>query len=285
MVGRALGALALVGVMSILAPATAGAQTNPYQRGPDPTAAALERTGPFAYTSTTVSNSATPGFGAATIYYPTTTTAGTFGGVAISPGFTESQSAISWFGPRLASHGFVVITFNTNSSFDFPASRGSQLLAALDYLVNSSSVRTRVDRNRLAVMGHSMGGGGSLEAAKARRSLQAAIPLAGWHTDKTWPEIVTPTMIIGAENDSIAPVSSHSKAFYQSMTNAVDKAYLELNNASHNTTNSTNATTSRFTISWLKRFVDDDLRYDQFLCPPPSVSSTISEYRNTCPHA
>lgn len=207
------------------------------------------------------------------------------GGVAISPGYTETQSAISWFGPRLASHGFVVITFNTNSGWDQPAARGTQLLAALDYLTGSSAVKNRVDPARLAVMGHSMGGGGALAASKTRPSLQASIPMTPWHTDKTWPEPVTPTLIIGAENDSIAPVSSHAEPFYESLSSAQEKAYLEINNASHSVTNSANATTSRYAIAWLKRFVDDDTRYDQFLCPPPATpSSTIQEYRSTCPN-
>ena len=58
----------------------------------------------------------------------------------------------------------------------------------------------------------------------------------------------------------------------------------ELNGANHYTPNSTNSTISAYALSWLKRFVDDDLRYDQFLCPPPSPSTTIEEYRSTCPH-
>src|SRR3954466_3459611 len=162
--------------------------------GPDPTIASLQATtGPYAVSQTTVADASTPGFGAATIYYPTTTSEGTFGGVAIAPGFTETQSAISWLGPRFASRGFVVITFNTNSSLDQPASRGTQLLAALDYLTGSSSVKTRVDASSLAVVGHSMGGGGTLEADKTRPSLKAAIGLTPWDSDKTWPEITTPS--------------------------------------------------------------------------------------------
>jgi hypothetical protein len=39
-----------------------------------------------------------------------------------------------------------------------------------------------------------------------------------------------------------------------------------------------------YSISWLKRFVDNDTRYEQFLCPAPRVSTTISEYRDTRPH-
>ncbi|MEK8109772.1 alpha/beta hydrolase [Micromonospora sp. M12] len=175
-----------------------------------------------------------------------------------------------------------MITIDTLSRYDQPASRGTQLLAALDYLTNSSGVRTRIDRNRLAVMGHSMGGGGSLSAASTRPSLQAAIPLTGWHTTKSWSGVRVPTLVVGAENDSVAPVASHSEPFYTSLPSTLDKAYLELNNASHSAPTSSNVTIAKYSISWLKRFVDDDTRYEQFLCPAPQAS-TIQEYRDTCP--
>ncbi|HVF04864.1 MAG TPA: alpha/beta hydrolase [Frankiaceae bacterium] len=278
------GALAAAAITLTLTAPPATAETE-YRVGPDPTAAAIEKAGPFAYTSFTVSDGATPGFGAATIYYPTDSTLPRLGGVAVAPGYTEKQSAISWFGPRLSSHGFVVITFDTNSGFDQSAARGDQLLAALDYLTGTSAVKDRVDATRLAVMGHSMGGGGSLEATKKRPALQASIPMTPWHTDKTWPEPGTPTLVIGAESDTIAPVANHAEPFYTSLTAAQEKAYLELNNASHSVTNSANAPTSKYSIAWLKRFVDNDTRYDQFLCPPPAPSSVIEEYRATCPHA
>jgi dienelactone hydrolase len=264
---------------------TTTAQAAGFERGPDPTAASIEGPGPFAYAQTSVADTATPGFGAATIYYPTSTAEGTFGGVAISPGYTERQSAISWLGPRLASHGFVVITFDTNSLYDQPPARGDQLLAALDYLTTTSAVSTRVDGGRLAVMGHSMGGGGALEAAKDRPSLDATVGLTPWNTDKTWPEVVSPSLVVGAENDAIAPVSSHAIPFYNGMTNAPEKAYLELNDAGHSATNTSNTTVSSSSVSWLKRFVDLDTRYSQFICPGPTVSQTgaVSAYLNSCP--
>jgi len=266
----------------VAAPADAA---SPYERGPNPTTASLQASaGPFAISTVAVSDLVTPGFGAADIYYPTTTSVGTFGAVAVAPGFTATRSSMAWLARRIATHGFVVININTNSTYDQPASRGDQLLAALDYLVGASSVRARVDGSRQAVAGHSMGGGGSLEAIKDRPSIQAAVPLTPWNTDKTWPEVRTPTMIIGAENDSIAPVSTHAIPFYNSIPASAEKAYLELNNASHLAPNSTNATIGMYTVAWLKRFVDDDTRYDQFLCPRPS-SSAISDYRDTCPHA
>nr|WP_238598934.1 dienelactone hydrolase family protein [Saccharothrix sp. ALI-22-I] len=272
-------ALSLAGVT----PATAAEAE--YRRGPDPTTAGIEAPrGPFTAETTTVSRSSASGFGGGTIYYPTSTAEGTFGAVAISPGFTGTQSSISWYGPRLASHGFVVITIDTNSTLDAPDSRATQLLAALDYLTQRSTVRTRIDASRLGVMGHSMGGGGSLRAAEQRPALQAAIPLTPWHTDKTWPGVQTPTLVIGAENDSTAPVSSHSEPFYTSMPSTMDKAYLELNGASHSAPSSSNTTIAKYSIAWLKRFIDNDTRYEQFLCPAPARGTLIEEYRDTCPH-
>ncbi|MGH9209584.1 MAG: alpha/beta hydrolase family protein [Acidimicrobiales bacterium] len=285
----ALAAAVLTGPVTTSPPAHAQA-ANPFERGPAPTNTSINAArGPFATSQVSVSDFSTPGFGAGTIYFPTDTSQGTFGAVAIAPGFTATQSSMAWYGPRLASQGFVIFTINTNSRFDQPASRGDQLLAALDYLVNTSSVRTRIDRNRLGVMGHSMGGGGTLEAADERSSLQAAIPLTGWHTDKTWQGVDVPTLIVGAENDSVASVTSHSEPFYNSLPGNLDKAYLELNNASHFAPNSSNTTIARYSIAWLKRFIDNDTRYEQFLCGAPHQSflqgGTISEYRDTCPHS
>ncbi|MEU1015199.1 alpha/beta hydrolase [Streptomyces sp. NPDC005900] len=264
---------------------SAGAAENPYERGPAPTVSSIEAPrGPYAVSETRVSSLSVTGFGGGTIYYPTTTADGTFGAVAVSPGYTATQSSISWLGPRLASQGFVVFTIDTLTTLDQPASRGSQLLSALDYLTQRSSVRDRVDSGRLGVMGHSMGGGGTLEAAKDRPSLQAAIPLTGWNLDKTWPELRTPTLVVGADGDTVAPVATHSEPFYETLPASLDKAYLELNNATHFTPNTSNTTIAKYSVSWLKRFIDNDQRYEQFLCPLPRPSTTIEEYRGNCPH-
>jgi dienelactone hydrolase len=276
----AVVALALSGLVATAAPS--GAQSNPYQRGPTPTESLLRASrGPFATSSTSVS-SAVAGFGGGRIYYPTTTSEGTWGGVVIAPGFTAGASSYAGLAERVASHGFVAFAIDTNSRLDFPPSRGQQILAALDYLVEDSSVRTRVDSSRLAAAGHSMGGGGTLEAARSRPTLQAAVPLQPWHSSRSWSGIRVPTMIIGAENDSVASVSSHSEPFYTSIPASSEKAYVELNGESHFAGTANPADQGRAMVSWLKRYVDNDTRYESFICPPPS-SLDYSEWRNTCP--
>ncbi|MFE9104908.1 bis(hydroxyethyl) terephthalate hydrolase [Actinomadura geliboluensis] len=283
---KALLAAALAAGALTVPQAAAQAADNPYERGPAPTVQSIEALrGPFATSQTSVSSLSVTGFGGGTIYYPTSTAEGTFGAVAVAPGFTADQSSMAWLGPRLASQGFVIFTIDTNTRLDQPSSRARQLEAALDYLTQRSSVRTRIDATRLGVMGHSMGGGGTLEAAEERPQLQAAIPLTPWDLQKNFSDVRVPTMIIGAEADTVAPVASHSEPFYTSIPASSEKAYLELNGASHFAPNIANTTIAKYSISWLKRYIDNDTRYDQFLCPGPNPDLNISEYRDTCPNS
>jgi dipeptidyl aminopeptidase/acylaminoacyl peptidase len=91
-----------------------------------------------------------------------------------------------------------------------------------------------------------------------------------------------PTMIIGAQNDTVAPVASHSEPFYDQIPASAEKAYLELAGQGHGVGLTTNTTEMKYAVAWFKRYIDDDTRYDRFLCPRPS-GPTISEYRDTCP--
>ena len=264
-------------ILVVLAAIVTSCQT----KGPAPTLASITATtGPFAITTVTVP--ARSDFGGATIYAPTDTSQGTYGGVAIAPGFLETQSAISWLGPRFATQGFVVMTIDTLSTSDFPTARARQLLAALAYLTTTSSVKGRVDPNRLAVMGHSMGGGGSLEAASMNHNLKAAIPLAGFDGTTNFSTNQTPTLVVACQNDDIAPPAQHSDKFYSSIT--TDKAEVEIAGGSHFCVTSPQTSVAKYSISWLKRFVDGDLRYDQFLCPTPAATGDVSRYLSNCPY-
>ncbi|MFV2195223.1 alpha/beta hydrolase family protein [Nocardiopsis sp. LOL_012] len=288
-VSRTTLAAAMAAGLTLGAVAPAAADS-PYERGPDPTESSVESLrGPFDVDETSVSSWAASGFGGGTIFEPDTGIFGsdeTYGGIVIAPGYTASSSTMEWLGEALASHGFVAFTIDTNTRFDQPNSRGRQIESALDYLVRNSDA---VDPDRLAVSGHSMGGGGTLAAAEDRPELKAAIPLTPWHTDKTWGSVRVPTMIIGAENDAIASVRSHSIPFYNSLSYNTERAYVELDGASHFAPNYNNTAIVRNSVSWLKVFVDEDDRYEQFLCPGPSTGggwfggSDYSDYRDSCP--
>ncbi len=261
----------------------AQAQTSP------PTSASLNATaGPLSVSTSSVSSFAARGFGGGTIYYPNAT--GQYGVVAISPGYTARQSSIAWLGRRLATHGFVVITIDTNSTLDQPPSRATQLMAALNHVVNNanSTVRSRVDASKQAVAGHSMGGGGALIAAQNNPTLKAAYPLTPWSVSKNYSSVRVPTMIMGADGDSIASVATHSRLFYSSLSSNVSKAYGELNNASHFTPNFTNTPIGRYAVTWMKRFVDSDTRYSPFLCGAPHDSyatrTVFDRYEDNCPY-
>jgi pimeloyl-ACP methyl ester carboxylesterase len=106
---------------------------------------------------------------------------------------------------------------------------------------------------------------------------------SGWGRDQTksFPGILTPTMMVAGQNDTIARPSSHAIPFYNSIPDSSEKAYLELAGAGHNASNSPNTIISKFGVSWVKRYIDNDTRYEQFICP--GGGSGISQYRQTCP--
>ncbi|MBL6277226.1 ricin-type beta-trefoil lectin domain protein [Micromonospora fiedleri] len=279
----AAGIAAAVGLLTVtVAAGSASAADNPYERGPDPTrtSVATER-GPFANTSVSVPTGY--GFNGGRIYYPTDTSQGTFGAIAISPGYTALFSAeLAWMGPWLASHGFVVIGIETNSRNDFDTARGTQLLAALDYLTQQSPVRDRVDASRLAVAGHSMGGGGALSAATRRPSLKAAVGITPFSPSSNLANDRVPTMVISGQADTVV-TPSYALDLYNSLPSTTESVYVEVAGGDHGfMVGRSNPVMIRTMLPFLKIFVDNDARYSQFLCPLMDNSGVVT-YRSTCP--
>ncbi len=286
----------LLVVASLLASSYAFSATGPSApctnctRGPNPTVASLKsNTGPFTVASARISGLVS-GFGGGTLHYPTNTT-GKMGAIAVIPGYVSYEDSIKWWGPRLASHGFIVVTMDTNTIYDQPDSRATQLSKALDYIIaqgnsNSSPIKGKVDSTRLGVIGWSMGGGGSLKLA-TQRSLNAIIPQAPYYAGlNSFNKIKTPALILACQSDVVAPVSSHASPFYNKIPNTTPKAFLEVSRGSHFCANSgypDEALLGMYGISWMKRFLDFDTRYSQFLCGPNhAANSSISEYHQNC---
>src|SRR5689334_13915673 len=84
--------------------------------GPEPTEQRLlAATGPLPISQSPANGA---GFNNGTIYYPSDQSITNMAAIVVVPGFISSKSSIEWYGPRLASWGFVVMTINTNTPLD-----------------------------------------------------------------------------------------------------------------------------------------------------------------------
>ncbi|MBO6198381.1 MAG: hypothetical protein J6N79_02165, partial [Psychrobacter sp.] len=225
------------------------------------TAAELSATrdnGPFTVASKAIPRQLANGFGGGTIHYPTNAgDCGLLGGIAVIPGYVSYEASIKWWGPRLASWGFVVITIDTNSIYDDPNSRATQLSAALDHIVSDSTVGAQIDSTRLGAIGWSMGGGGALQLATQRSDVRAIITQTPYH-DKDYGIMDTPALFITCQNDRIASNKKYSSAFYNHA--AGPKMKIEIKNGSHfcPSYRFNEILLSKPGIAWMHRYINGD---------------------------
>lgn len=258
--------------------------------------------GPYEVRTRTVPASDVDGrFRGGTIHYPDGEGEGkgdggkNLGVIAASPGLGAEESMVTPYGKLLASHGFVVITFDTRTLEDSPAQRGRQLLHALDYVTERSPLADRTDPDRLGVMGHSMGGGGALFAASRDRDIKAVVPLTPYAEQQDPPKlkaVKAPTLVVGGSSDEIAPVPQHAEAFYEGLSAAKEKEYLELR-GDHFVATPPGRLVAAQVVAWFERFLDDDRGSGPdsgsgpgpaaSLCPPPH-DALVTESRDTCPY-
>jgi hypothetical protein len=275
---------ALVAVMmAAVSGGSASASPKGTQRGPNPTVAMIEASrGPFATAQQNVSPG--NGFNGGVVYYPTDTSQGTWGALAIVPGYTaKCANEEAWMGPWLSSFGFVVICIETNGPNDWDTARGQQLLAALDWLTTRSPVKSRVDPNRLSVLGHSMGGGGVVYATEHRPSLKAGIGLAPFSPSQNMSSERVPTLVLGGQQDpTVTP--SYLKGLYAGIPASTKSLFAQISGADHLYYTHPNNVQMKIIIPWLKVFVDRDTRYQQFLCPRLPDPTKISMYQAECPY-
>lgn len=241
--------------------------------GPDPTAASLDAMGPYQLGAFKISSAdAKPhNYGGATVYYPQAP-GETFGVVGMMPGFLAFQAVYESLVKKIASHGFIVVNLDSVGSADFPDARARELAGGLQHVIELAQAgkvpyAAAADTSRRAVVGNSMGGGAVLSAAVADKSLKAVVALQPWHTTKSFPGDTVPTLVVACEKDTIAPNKDHSDPFYASLGTSVPRGEIEVRGASHlcSTFLATKAqltTAGKVTVAWLKRFLDEDARYD-----------------------
>ena len=263
-----------------------------------PSLEALGRQGPYQVAWYTQLPSV-PEFSGATLYFPANK-AQDFGGVVISPGFFERQENISWWGNYLASHGFAVITFDTNELNDLPPLRADALLATIGLLRGENSrqgsaVRGKILEDSMAVMGHSMGGAAALLLANENSDeIKAAIPFnAGGLRNANFSAVAVPTLVIAGEIDRLAPVNEHAWSHYQTLTNAAPRMYMEVRGGNHFIANTAEVENERLrpnidvhelvggmAVAWLKLFLDGEEEYRELLFGemPSEVTEQLSRF-------
>lgn len=263
------GALA---ALLLLLPLTLQGQGAPVAVG-GPTLEELSASGPHAVINYT-DFPGVPEFAGGTIYYPVDAP-GPIGGIAIAPGFTEEQRHIEWWGPRLASHGYAVLLLDTNAPGDSPELRADALMAAVAILRGEhtrpgSPLAGRVDGSKMAVAGHSMGGGGALLAAHRHSDqLRAVIPFTPWQPDPEFSGVSVPTLILAGSADRVAPPGVHAFPHFQALPDTTPRVYLEIAGGDHFISDSNRGTEldmlGRYAVAWLKLYMDGDERYRRFL--------------------
>ncbi len=274
-----------------------GGSCTPIQRGPAPTSDAATMAGPYQTMSYAANASVrmTDAYDvtSAHIYYPVGATA-PYASLAIVPGFVSPESSIADWGPFLASWGFVVMTFGTSDPTTgasdtsvLPPVREAALLDALTTLKgentrSGSPLVGNLDLSRQGVAGWSMGGGGTLLAANTTPSLKAVFAMEPWNPSTTYPMDTVPTLMFGGTSDGLAgpPMPDDQ---YTSIPSTTPKMLYVVTSGSHYvSTSPTNSTTdmapdsmstgnvARFGLSWLKVFLECDLRFRPFLLVKPS---------------
>jgi len=227
--------------------------------------------GPYTFATFTEGAKA-PEYAQGLVYHPTNATP-PFPAMALSPGLTANNTDYEIWGRVLASHGIVALLIQPTSTGDWNDVRAVDLEAALGVikqLNTSGPLANKIDTAHIGIMGQSMGGGGTLIAAnKLGNQVQAAIPMEPYAPNMRFANITTPTLIIAAQNDTIAAVSSNAYVHYNSIPATTKKIYLEGAGKDHyfSTDRFENdfEINARYAVAFLKLYLEGDKRYETYL--------------------
>jgi len=160
-----------------------------------------------------------------------------FGGIVIITGYIVGVSGMASWGPYLASKGMATFLIDPPGGGDFPAARSTAQIAALASLRAEASrpgspLNGKLDVNRLAIAGWSMGGGGTLHTTETNPAgVKAAIGFAPWEGNG-FPSDRTPTLILAGDNTDTLVSADMSQKEYNSI-GAAPKAYVQVRGADH----------------------------------------------------
>ncbi|MFE2872923.1 alpha/beta hydrolase family protein [Embleya sp. NPDC059259] len=160
--------------------------------------------------------------------------------VVLSPGFGGSRTSLTALAEELASRGYVVaaVDHTYEAPVEFPGGRIERCRICDTIPDDALVVRTRaadiryvvdrltgpgtglfVDRDRIGVAGHSMGGAAAVEALRTDRRVDAAIDLDGnFWTEPPAEGIARPVLLLGAQRVAAGPEHADWQRMWERLT-------------------------------------------------------------------
>ena len=129
-----------------------------------------------------------------------------------------------------------------------------------------------------------MGAGGALQAARARPSLRAVVPLAPWNLSTDFSDLEVPTLMIACQYDLTAPTFLFARPMWESLPPTTPATYLEIARAPHDCpAYERDDLIAERVVTWMERFVADDRAASDRLCPPVPATGAVSRSEASCP--
>jgi dienelactone hydrolase len=182
------------------------------------------------------------------VYYPSASnglnvaiSAGNFGVVVIGHGFFMGTDAYKYLGDSLSNAGYIVAVVNTETGLNKSISTfGNDLAAVADYFVAQNSITTSFFanhvKNKVIVLGHSMGGLAAFSCANASNNIIATVNLSaadsGGVAAAICSAIAKSNFSITGTIDCVAPPATNAKLMYDALKSNC-KYYMNITGATH----------------------------------------------------
>ncbi len=202
----------------------------------DPDAQELTNPGPYEICSYKA-GLADIGYFSAEMFYPCDLSDGPYPATTLTGGWTNTKEDMYWLVEHLTTHGFVVLAITPSNIYGQPPVWARAHKAGFEKLASQNSaflspLKGKIDLDKRAITGFSMGGGGGLLALEDIEGEAAMVALAPWLGDHqvNFAAIDVPTLMLGSEFDELA---FYVEDFYAELPSDIERGLGMYAGASH----------------------------------------------------
>lgn len=153
--------------------------------------------------------------------------------VLLMHGFRLSPASVSWLAPRIASRGYAVYVGDVPGATGNPKQFGQAMVDLHRRLAADPEATARVDAHTVALVGHSMSGGGAIWAAAHDKQVAAVVSMAPYVAQGIWDGRQVPTLILGCDADPIARLDRHADLLMKHLDRAPFVQEIDLRRGRH----------------------------------------------------